>query len=81
MCINYCNYNCKMCRSRGHKQPVNAKLEMLNQYWTVHCIVLVEELRQRLRSLRGGEGYGRLSADEHLQAWHYQLQIPVILSH
>lgn len=29
----------------------------------------------------GGEGYGRLSADEHLQAWHYQLQIPVILSH
>lgn len=30
---------------------------------------------------KGGEGYGRLSADEHLQAWHYQLQIPVILSH
>lgn len=29
----------------------------------------------------GGEGYGRLSADEHLQAWHYQPQIPVILSH
>lgn len=29
----------------------------------------------------GGEGYGRLSADKHLQAWHYQLQIPVILSH
>lgn len=29
----------------------------------------------------GREGYERLSADEHLQAWHYQLQIPVILSH
>lgn len=29
----------------------------------------------------GGEGYGRLSTDEHLQAWHYQMQIPVILSH
>lgn len=28
---------------------------------------------------QGGEGYARLSAEEHFQAWHYQLQIPVIL--
>ncbi len=29
----------------------------------------------------GEEGYARLSAEEHLQAWHYHLQIPVILPH
>lgn len=29
----------------------------------------------------GGEGYWRLHTDEHLKAWRYQSQIPVILSH
>lgn len=37
---------------------VNAELEMLNQYWTVHCIVLAEELRPRRRSLREGKDMG-----------------------
>lgn len=55
-----CNYNwptslCNICRSGGHKQLVNAMGEMLNQYWIVHCIVPVEELRQRRRSLREGK--------------------------
>jgi len=40
-----------------------------------------DEIKQKAEEPEGGEGYGRLSADEHLQAWHYQLQIPVILSH